>query len=91
MYNVDSSILFLVAKEKCSSCIVGICSYINLLAESKKGINAVQRCSFQNQKGAVARLCTAIAPFCLYRRVLSPDFVQQLCPSGSQRNMVEKH
>ena len=25
-----------------------------LLAESQKGVNVVQRCSFENQKGAVA-------------------------------------
>ena len=36
-------------------------------AESKKGINAVQRCSVQNQKAAIARLCVAIMPFWLER------------------------
>ena len=61
----------------------------NSSAESKKGINAVQRYSVKNQKGAIARLCTAIAPY-LVRRALLLDFVQQLRPSGSQRNMVEK-
>ena len=35
----------------------------NSSAESKKGTNAVQKCSVQNQKGAIARLCTAIASF----------------------------
>ena len=34
-------------------------------AEGKKGINAFQRCSVENQKGAIARLCTAIAAFWL--------------------------
>ena len=31
--------------------------------ESQKGIIADQRCSIENQKGAIAILCTAIAPF----------------------------
>ena len=32
-------------------------------AESKKGINAVQRCSVENQKGAIAVQSVAIVPF----------------------------
>ena len=46
---------------------------MNSLAESKEGIKAVQRCSVENQKGTIARLCTAIAPFRLegrYRQTL---------------------
>ena len=40
----------------------------NLSAEGKKGINDVQRCSIQNQKGTITRLCTVIAAFCLEGR-----------------------
>ena len=36
---------------------------MNSSAESKKGINAVQRCSIENQKGVIATLRTAIVPF----------------------------
>ena len=35
----------------------------NLSAESKKGIDAVQRCSVENQKGAIAVQSLVIAPF----------------------------
>ena len=31
--------------------------------ESQKGTITIQRCSVDNQKGAITRLCTAIAPF----------------------------
>ena len=41
---------------------------LNSSAESKKGITLVQRCSIQNQKGAITRLCTAIVPFWLEGR-----------------------
>ena len=34
-------------------------------AESQKGINAIEWCSVENQNGAVATLCTVIAPFWL--------------------------
>ena len=44
-----------------------------LVAESQKGVNAVQRCSVENQKGAITnfhhRLCTAITPFWLLNRI----------------------
>ena len=59
--------------------------------ESKKGINALQRCSVENQKGAIARLCTAIALFWLEGRYRKTLYIQQLRPSGSEQNMVEQH
>ena len=49
-------------------CTVRAIHPYNSSAESKKGLNAVQRCSVQNQKGAVARLCTTIAPCSLEGR-----------------------
>ena len=62
-----------ILQQKWVYCIVLILIKHKSSAENKKSINAVQRCSVQNRKGAIASLCTAIAPFWLegrYRQTL---------------------